>query len=200
MGDDFSVTAVGIKPYPCCRSTHAAIATALKLKQSDPQLAERVRHVHAIVPKGVYERCGAPFALGDDPRLSAQFSIPFTMALALRGGAPTLEDFAPAVVIAKSSRHADLIRRIEVEPDRDASSDLLTPVAATFDTGEQKVSIRVDHVPGGAEFPPSSEDQITKLNNAAASRLDQSARDDLLELCTLRTGDSAQLMKRLREL
>jgi 2-methylcitrate dehydratase PrpD len=180
LGDDFSITKVGIKPYPCCRSTHAAIAAALKLRRTDPQFAKRVLRVHAIVPKGVYKRCGTPFALGDEPRLSAQFSIPFTMALALRCGPPTLRDFAPAAVVEASSRDAELIRHIEVEADRGGSSDLLTPVAATFDTDEHKISVRVDHVPGGPEAPPTADDQIGKLAGAAGEHLDKSEQAALL--------------------
>jgi 2-methylcitrate dehydratase PrpD len=200
LGDFFSVTEVGIKPYPCCRSTHAAIAAALEFRRKNPHQADRVRKVRAVVPRGVYERCGARFRLGDDPRLSAQFSIPFTMALALRSGTLSLEDFKADVVVEKSRHHAELIANIEVEPDNGPSSDLLTPVLATFEFGEQKALVRVDHVPGGAEVPPTADDQLRKLEGAAGKHLDRRERTALLELFKMRANAITPLTKLLRDL
>jgi 2-methylcitrate dehydratase PrpD len=78
----------GYKPFACCRATHASIQAAHKLTE---RVGDRkVRKVRAKV------HANAPFTAGKtDPRtpLDCKFSVPFCIAIALRGYRATEADF-----------------------------------------------------------------------------------------------------------
>jgi 2-methylcitrate dehydratase PrpD len=151
LGTNFSITEVGIKPYPCCRSTHAVLEAALSLRRARPDLADHVASVRAAVPAGVYERCGSPFIIGGNPRLAAQFSIPYTLALALRKGAPTLADFSSEAVIDNARAHAGLIGAIVVESETAPGADVMAPVTVQFSAAGEVFERRVVRVPGAPD-------------------------------------------------
>ncbi len=115
LGHRFAISEVSVKPYPCCRATHQAIDLALQLRARDPDIAQKMAHMHVRVPTPMFELVGTPFEPGENPRVSAQFSIPFTTALALVRGCPTLSDFDAGNVTADSNLLA-VARRIHVEP------------------------------------------------------------------------------------
>lgn len=79
----------GYKPFACCRATHASI-------QAAHQLTERVgdRKVRSVRAK---VHANAPFTAGKrDPQtpLDCKFSVPFCIAMALRGYRGTEADFS----------------------------------------------------------------------------------------------------------
>src|SRR4051812_29820941 len=117
FGAPFSITDVSVKPYPCCRSTHAVVDCVLALRRDEPAFAQRVDSIHVRAPAGIFERCGAPFLLRSDPRLDAQFSIAYTAAVALRRGNLSLDDFSVATVIATGAQLSALIGSVTVECD-----------------------------------------------------------------------------------
>ncbi len=81
------------KPYPCCRMTHSSIDDALGTSKSckiDPGM---MRIVTVSVSKMVFDMVGAPFKLRANPQVDAQFSIPYTVAVALKNGKVSLDSF-----------------------------------------------------------------------------------------------------------
>ncbi|MGH7715963.1 MAG: hypothetical protein ACREML_08205, partial [Vulcanimicrobiaceae bacterium] len=170
LGSHFSINDVSVKPYPCCRSTHAVIDGVLDLRRENAGFASRVDAIAVRVPIGVFERCGAPFALGDSPRLSAQFSIPFTTALTLRRGEPTLADFAAESVVRTSEQLSSAIRSIAVEAAAEfGEDDALAPVALQFRAKGETVARTVPVVSGSAAAPITPQQQRAKLRSAAGA-------------------------------
>ena len=102
LGKRFSVAETSIKPYPCCRSTHPGLDLTFDMIAEDPDLPQRVESVEVTSSQIVFDLCGRPFAPGDDPRVAAQFSIPYTQAVALTRGRISLTDFDPAQVTGDS--------------------------------------------------------------------------------------------------
>lgn len=89
--DGWEILRNGFKPYACCRSIHASVDAARQLApQVNGKAIERVHvkvHKNATVP--------APYVVPTTP-LQGKFSIPFCIALALRGYRVVAADFSPA--------------------------------------------------------------------------------------------------------
>ena len=115
LGTRFSVAETSIKPYPSCRSTHPGLDLTFDMMAEDPELPKRVESVEVTSSQIVFDLCGRPFAPGDDPRVAAQFSIPYTLSVALTRGRIGLNDFDPAQVTSDETV-LEKTRRISVKP------------------------------------------------------------------------------------
>lgn len=199
LGQRFSIDEVSVKPYPCCRSTHAVIDGVLQLRREDQAFASRVRRIEADVPAGVYERCGAPFKIDGSPRLAAQFSIPFVAAFAVRRGAPALEDFADRNVLATASELETAIAGVSVRAEpKLGGGDALAPVALQFSDGERRLERRVETVSGSPQLPVTSEQAHEKLRSAAAGRYAERELAELEDVVrAVRRSGPAALVSRL---
>ena len=96
---DWKLRETSMKPYPCCRHTHAAIDAALELRDAlglsgtDEVGAEGVRSIRiatypAALDKTDRPRPATPYA--------AKFSIQYCVARSLASGPPGLASFEPA--------------------------------------------------------------------------------------------------------
>lgn len=103
LGAWFEVDNVSIKPFPCCKYTHTAIAAALEARQHPGFDLDRVTAVVARVNhREYYELVCQPEnpverrrqLAGPDGRVRAQFSLPYVVAAALRDGDVGLRHFA----------------------------------------------------------------------------------------------------------
>ena len=98
----------GFKPYASCRATHASIQTARKLA---PRVAGRkITRVHAKVHPNAMVSAGK---LNPQTPLECKFSVPFCIALGLRGYRVVATDFTAAVFADKAVM--DLLPLIELE-------------------------------------------------------------------------------------
>jgi 2-methylcitrate dehydratase PrpD len=89
--DGWEILRNGFKPYACCRSIHAAVDAA---RQLAPQVSgQAIEHVHVKVHKNA--TVPAPYVMPTTP-LQGKFSIPFCIALALRGYRVVAADFSVA--------------------------------------------------------------------------------------------------------
>ena len=121
LGTRYSVTETSIKPYPCCRSTHPGLDLTFDMMAEDPELPERVESVEVLSSQITYDLVGRPFAPGDDPRVAAQFSLPYCLAVALTRGRVGLDDFDPANVtsdttVLERARHISMHPKAERVP------------------------------------------------------------------------------------
>ena len=102
----------GFKPYASCRGTHASIQAARKLA---PRLAGKIiSRVHAKVHPNAMVAAGKM-----NPRtpLECKFSVPFCIALGLRGYRVVATDFTDAAFQDESV--TQLLPRIEIEVVQD---------------------------------------------------------------------------------
>ena len=106
---------LSLKPYPCCRMTHAAIDAALQLRDPVGESLDHVDSVDVAVSRMVVEMVGKPFVVGTDPQVDAQFSIPYTVGTALLRGDVFLEDFETDRIM--EAERGRLSRRVKVVPD-----------------------------------------------------------------------------------
>lgn len=118
LGERFSVVETSIKPYPSCRSTHPGLDLTFDMMAEDPELPRRVESIEVTSSQIVYDLCGRPFVPGDDPRVAAQFSIAYTLSVALNRGRIGLSDFDPGQVTSDTAV-LDLARHISVKPRKE---------------------------------------------------------------------------------
>ena len=93
LGQHYTIMDLSLKPYPCCRMTHATIDIALELGKVVGSSPADIAEIQVSVSKMVTEMVGKPFVLGPDPQVDAQFSIPYTASAAIMRGDLFLEDF-----------------------------------------------------------------------------------------------------------
>ena len=91
LGEAFEIERLSIKPYPSCRLTHPAVTAALALRA---QLGDDLGGVRALTLRmggQAYDVVGRaePFRLAPSRWLDAQFSVFWTVAVALEYGAVT---------------------------------------------------------------------------------------------------------------
>ncbi|MFO8166031.1 MAG: MmgE/PrpD family protein [Thermodesulfobacteriota bacterium] len=122
LGNHFSVEDLSIKPYPCCRMTHASIDAALELYKAQHIDVEYIAEVVVYVSKMVFDMVGAPFAIRVNPQVDAQFSIPYTVAIALKKGQVFLNNFNSDTV-KKDVSLLELTKKIRVLIDPELSAN-----------------------------------------------------------------------------
>lgn len=113
------------KPYPCCRSNHAAIECVLKLIQSHSIAPEDVDEIIVdITPTARNFAVGQPFKIREVPQIDAAFSIQYNVANVLLRRSVKLEHFTEEFV--RDKKISDLIRRIRLT----ATTSPETPLGA----------------------------------------------------------------------
>lgn len=201
LGIRFTVDEISLKPYPCCRAAHLAIDLALDLRSEGGIDVNEIVGVEVAVPQPMFELCGAPFVPGDDPRVSAQFSIPYTTALALQHGLVHLLDFAPEKVLGEAPI-LDLARRIVVDGRKvlPGVPALRQPVTLRILQTDGTVIERTSsQLRGTPERPMSTAERIVKLADAAQGALDLHAVKALqVAASTIERAGITQIMHVLR--
>lgn len=96
LGTVYETMKIGVKPYPSCRYTHAAIDGLLRLRRENRWTADDILSVDISLHKNGIVLTGAPLAEKRRPRsiVDGQFSMPFTAAIALHKGSFGWDDYA----------------------------------------------------------------------------------------------------------
>ena len=157
---------VALKLYPCCYGTHRLIGIALDARTAlgDIFSDDRIR-IRVAVPKGSID-----VLRYDRPRtgLEAKFSAPYSIAVALLDGLPTLDHFTDA-----STSRADVtacMERITVVEDAAQDSrgyiEFGTVVLDVIDAaGQSRGSFSRRAIPGSPDDPPSAADIRAKFQS-----------------------------------
>jgi 2-methylcitrate dehydratase PrpD len=197
LGREFLIERTSVKPYPCCRSAHAVIDGVLEFRESSPARIAEVASIEVSAPPGVFERCGAAFRIGDNARLSAQFSIPYTAALALRKGRVGLDDFTDREVTRNHRDWHALIDSVRVGCDPKWSADVLAPVHLRFRSADRVIDEReVSALKGDPKSPLSAAEQEAKLRDAAGTAFDETRIAEIAALArNLRRDGPGELLR-----
>lgn len=184
LGRHFEGINLSMKPYPCCRATHASIDTILECLAELSFTAEDVEAITVHVPPVVMDFVGRPFAVGPSPQVSAQFSIPYTVATCILKNEIFIDDFEDATVIASPAR--ELARRVQVVERQDvADPKAFVPIRMEIRLRNGKSMVRETHrMKGSPELPMSTGECITKFkkcNDCALTPLPALNADALIE-------------------
>ena len=140
LGTRYEVVNLGAKPYPCVRCAHAPIDGALELAIKYNIKPEDVEEVIVYTNGRVVETAGRPFIIRTDPLVDAQFSIPYTVAVAVTKKKVTLADFQE-----ENIRNVELNQlankvKVVIDPEFKDSRSVVGPI---------KIKIKMK---GGKEF------------------------------------------------
>lgn len=123
LGSVSTVDHVSIKPYPCCKHSHSAIAAALDIAadgQLDPDEIDEV--VVDVLNREYFNLVCDPVEAKQRPQnpVEAQFSLPYAVAVALHHGPPGIAAFEPAAlddpaIMALARKVTPVYLRQEVE-------------------------------------------------------------------------------------
>jgi 2-methylcitrate dehydratase PrpD len=138
LGDNFRIAGTGIKIYACCRGLHSPIEALLDVVVPRKLRAEDVA---AIIVHGAPRTVRQFSKRQIDSVLDGQFSLPYSMAVAVLHGEATLAQFSPPQ--ADDPRVQSLMDRVEVRGDVDLAPYEEPTVEVRLASGE---SIR-SHVP-----------------------------------------------------
>ncbi len=172
----------GLKPYPCCGSTHSSINRMIHLARTHDLTPERVATIE-IMPHARR----LPHTNNPDPRtpLGAKFSIQYTVARALADRAVRLEHFEGDAHFDPTVR--ELMARTEARqhPDMPDASPLQWGAEVVVTTRDgQRFASRLDDFerlgPGAA--PMSTEDLWEKFDDCAARSLPRGQSAPLFDL------------------
>ena len=169
---------MGLKQFPCCGSTHPAIAMMLALVREEKVSPEAVARIEILA-----HRRRLPHTDNPDPRtaLAGKFSIQYVTARALADGAVRMRDFEGDAVMEERVRR--LLPLIETGPHPDMGDDgpqqFGAEVIVTMKDG-RRLARRIDHLVGrGGDNPLSSEELFAKFEDCAERAL---ARDQIAPL------------------
>lgn len=177
LGDHFAVMDLSIKPYPCCRITHGSIDAALELYSAYHIEPERIAEVSVHVSKMASDMVGAPFKVRASPQVDAQFSIPYTVAVALTRGKVFVTDFI-SDTIKKDSSVLELAKRVKVVVDLETSpNDISSSNMTVRMLNGETFSFRVDTLKGSPLSPMSLDECAHKFKAC----LEYSGKSSLVE-------------------
>jgi 2-methylcitrate dehydratase PrpD len=104
LGERYEMTELSFKPYPCCRDAHASIDATLAIIREHKINAAEVSAIKVYVNEMVKGFLCEPLSVKQNPRtiVDAQFSIPWTVALAIANGRVSMEGFTKEAISDKS--------------------------------------------------------------------------------------------------
>ncbi len=140
------------KPYPCCRSNHAAIDCMLQLIQEKTIQPGDVEQILVDVPPKAREfAVGQRFRIRDVPQIDAAFSLQYNVANALLRKSSKLEHYTEEFV--RDPKVMDLIRKVRVSGKMPPEKPLSATVKIRTKRGIE-LEKRVDMPRGNGIFTP----------------------------------------------
>lgn len=116
LGDVYETMAIGVKPYPSCRYSHAAIDALIDLRAANDIDYGEIEGVDIGLPRTGWKLIGDPLEAKQHPQnvVDGQFSMPFVAAVALREGGMNWDHYAQHLSNAKT---LSLCERVNVVID-----------------------------------------------------------------------------------
>lgn len=161
----------GLKPYPCCGSTHGAIDRALDLARRYHPAPDAIAGIEVLT-----HARRLPHTDNPDPRtpLGAKFSMQYAVARALVDGEIRLEQFEDTAHLDPRVRAVMPRVTVRAHPDMpdDSPHQWGAEVIVTLTTGERLAS-RIDDYPrrGPGGDPMCREELWAKFNDCASRAL-----------------------------
>jgi 2-methylcitrate dehydratase PrpD len=142
------------KPYPCCRSNHAAIECVLKLLQSHSiEINDIDEIVVDITPTARDFAVGQPFKIREVPQIDAAFSIQYNVANALLRKGAKLEHFTDEYI--RDEKITDMVSKIRLTSTTSPETPLGAGVKIKMRNGGE-YEARVDMPKGHGVLTPLS--------------------------------------------
>lgn len=159
----WEIANLSLKPFPCCRASHAALQVALEW-HSEGLRPAAVEAVSIGLGKVNHLMVGAPFSPeGKNPTVHGQFNLAYGFLEALSSGRIGLESFDASRVLATDRTTAGRIA-CHVDPAIDPDSVAGVNVTARLRDGRTLHRSRTT-VKGSPEEPMSEQETVAKFQD-----------------------------------
>lgn len=181
----FEIESISFKPHACCRFNHAPIDAILEMRSSNKIDYKDINSVVVELSGPAYYDVGHPGEIKFKPKnvVDAQFSAPFSVAIACIEGRAFLEEFSEASV-RRQDVH-EFMQRINVKhcPDLDKFFPEAYPARVTITMNDGKNFIKeIKYAKGDPQNPLSWEELLEKFNAMVpSSALEDGKRIQLFE-------------------
>jgi 2-methylcitrate dehydratase PrpD len=169
LGDRYEGMSLSMKPYPSCRMTHGSIDAALALKREYAIDAGSVEGIVVHVSEMSHNMVGMPFEIRTDAQVDAQFSIPYTVSVAMLHGDVSLEDFRDSAIRDKSVK--EFSKRITVLADPSLPVRDMSRATVEVRCGSDFYRKTIDGLKGSPANPMSLDECIRKFRNCVSSSI-----------------------------
>lgn len=116
LGKVYEIKNVDNKPYPCCRSTHCNVDSAIYLKNKYNIDIDSIDKIEVDTYLVGYKQCGlTKGSLNPNTPTEAKFSTPYVISTALLNGNVILEDFKEDKI--RNSQVRELLKKVSVKPN-----------------------------------------------------------------------------------
>lgn len=165
LGTEFPYAKTAMKKYPSCACNHAVIEAALQLVREHDIAAADVTGAEAIISPLAHRLVGAPFEPRDNPQVTAQFSVQYSVACAILRRRLGVADIEEASVLDPAV--GALARKVKVTID-DSMTHSRVPAEVRIVTAAGVLSRRVDRFPWGPDDPVTEHDFLVKFRDCAS--------------------------------
>jgi 2-methylcitrate dehydratase PrpD len=181
LGEEFYGTRISIKPYPSCRMTHASIDAALYLKENYQFEISDIDKIELYTSKMVKDMVGSPFKIRENPQVDAQFSIPYTVSVALIEGKPFIDDFYDDRV--RNFKGMNLVKKISIIPDEQLEKrNISTSSIKMYLKNGNIFNHNVNVFKGNPKNPLSESEYVEKFKKCANFGIKEFNQSQLNEL------------------
>ncbi|ROR20219.1 2-methylcitrate dehydratase PrpD [Comamonas sp. BIGb0124] len=170
----------GLKAYPVCACSHAAIEACLSLRARYRLNANDIASLTATVSPFMARLVGAAFSRRGDAQVTAQFSLRYHLACCLVHGRIGLDQIEPQAL--DDPRVLPLIERIRIDIDPLNTAELAPASVSIVLQGGREVTARCEQVVGGSEAPLTDEALFAKWTDCGARAETPLSADDLHRL------------------
>jgi 2-methylcitrate dehydratase PrpD len=171
---------LGLKQFPCCGSTHPAIAMALALVHEEHVKPEQIESIHIQS-----HRRRLPHTDNPDPQtpLGAKFSVQYAVARALVDGVVRLEHFEGDAHRDPHVRRLLAVTRTNAHPDMPENAEHQFGAEVTLTMRDGRVlTRRIDNLVGrGADNPMSTDEMWEKFSDCSKRAIGSSEALSLYE-------------------
>jgi 2-methylcitrate dehydratase PrpD len=167
LGRTWRLKRMMFKKYPSCGLTQGGTELALRFSDGKPLAPETIRLVEVTLPPYAHRLVGHAFAMGDNPRVNAQFSMSYCVANAMLRGASKLQHFTPALIA--DDRVTRFIEKVRVvsDPALDARDHTAVDLRVIRTDGSEE-RLGLDHAPGFPDNPLGEAEHVARFMDCLA--------------------------------
>jgi 2-methylcitrate dehydratase PrpD len=187
LGEEFEVSNLSFKPYSCCRQIHGHVDAALQLKRDYNLQPDDIASVRVFVNADPHPLCD-PLDLRRRPQeeVHAQFSIPYSVAVALTYGKVLIKDYT--LIALKDEDVLRVADRVTPVFDPELPTRIVPPARMEIVTtdGRTLVSEIVTDAKGHPNNPMSFEELSDKFRDCvthSVKPIDPKNVEKVIEMC-----------------
>jgi 2-methylcitrate dehydratase PrpD len=199
LGTRFEVERMSFKRFACCRTIHAPMTAALKLRAGGSWRPEEIEAIHVTIAEEDLDLVVEPLDRKKSPRtaIEAQFSMPFGLALVLVEGDAMPGQYGPGQLADPLILKLSRMFEYSLSDDYTRRRPLHFPCTLRVRMAGQWREASVDAPLGDYTNPLSPEEMVTKFRGLARPVLGEEQAGELerLILSLEGCGDIAALTR-----